>query len=218
MTYVYSYHPQSGEFLSREVADESPLEPGVFLIPANACLIEPPAVAALQVAVYRDAAWRVVADHRGKSYWLDGQRFRIDELGVVPPEGSTPEPLPPTLAATKEALIAAVDDRIGAIYSRFTRFETEYVQREAAARAFVAGGYQGDAGVWVLAFANNAGMSAAQAADLIIGQADALRNALVQLGAQRMRKYGIAAAATAEAAQAVHDDITGQAAAIAANL
>lgn len=124
----------------------------------------------------------------------------------------------PTLNEVKAGLMAGVDAYISDIYSRFTRFETEYVQREAAARAFKAGGYQGDAGVWVMSFATNAGMTATVAADLIISQADGMRAALQALGALRMGKYGISAAATAEAAQAVHDSIIGQAAAIASAL
>ena len=215
---VFLFHPLTGVFVGVYEAQESPLEPGEFLMPVASTVQQPPEVAERQVAAFRNGAWSVVADFRGVTYWLAGVATVIDEIGISPPDESTPEPLPPSLAVVKAELIAAVDDMISAIYSRFTRFETEYVQREAAARAFVAGGYQGDAGMWVTAFANNAGMSAAQAADLIIGQADALRAALAQLGAQRMRKYGIAAAATAEVAQAVHDDITGQAAAIAASL
>jgi hypothetical protein len=33
---VYSYHPETFEFLGFESANESPLEPGVYLIPAHA--------------------------------------------------------------------------------------------------------------------------------------------------------------------------------------
>lgn len=111
-----------------------------------------------------------------------------------------------------------LDSAFGAIYSRFTRFETEYIQRETAARAFKAAGYTGDAGSWVTAFAMNAGLTSHVAADLIIQQADQLRGALELLAAQRMRKYGITAAADAAAAQALHDDIIAQASVIAAGL
>lgn len=124
----------------------------------------------------------------------------------------------PTLGDVKAALMADVDTKISDIYSRFTRFETEYVQREAAAHAFKAGGYADDAGVWVMAFAGSAGMSAQAATDLIISQADSMRAALQALGALRMGKYGIAAAASEAAAQAVHDGIVEQATVIAAAL
>lgn len=142
-------------------------------------------------------------------------------MRIVAGPGGVPvlqAPVGPTLAQIKADLVKNVDDAISAIYSKFTRFETEYVQREAAARAFKAGGYTGDAGVWVMAFANSAGLTAAQATDLIIQQADLLHGALALLAAQRMRKYGITAAADAAAVQALHDDIIAQATAIASGL
>ena len=56
-------------------------------------------------------------------------------------------------------------------------------------------------------FAAPAGIPLAAAADRIVAQADSLRSALAQLGALRMRKYGIARATDAAAAQAEHDGI-----------
>lgn len=124
----------------------------------------------------------------------------------------------PALAPTKVTLVEAVDAKIAGIYNRWLRFEAEYVAREAAARAFKAGGYAGDPGVWVTSFSSNAGLSNQTAADLIIAQADGLRTALQALGALRMAKYGISAASTVASAQAAHDAIISQADAIAAAL
>jgi hypothetical protein len=122
------------------------------------------------------------------------------------------------LKETKDALVKSVDDFIAGIYSKWMRFEAEYKEREAAARAFAAGGYNGDPSVWVASFATSAGKTPQQAADLIILQADGLRTALENLGALRMTKYSIQSAASAEAAQAVRDSIIAQATAIAAAL
>ncbi len=45
----YSYSESTGEYLGQGIALESPLEPGVYLIPANATQIVSPAASANQV-------------------------------------------------------------------------------------------------------------------------------------------------------------------------
>lgn len=42
-TYVYNYHPETGDYIGASVADESPREPGVFILPGHATWTEPPA-------------------------------------------------------------------------------------------------------------------------------------------------------------------------------
>jgi hypothetical protein len=56
---IYHYIADTGIFYSEGVADESPLEPGVFLIPAHATTVAPPEVTELEVAVFRDGGWSV---------------------------------------------------------------------------------------------------------------------------------------------------------------
>lgn len=57
MTNVYNYHPDTGVFLGEEIADISPLEPGVILIPANATTEAPPACETGQLQVFRNGQW-----------------------------------------------------------------------------------------------------------------------------------------------------------------
>lgn len=59
---VYSYDPLTMEFAGAADAFESPLEPGVFPLPANSTTLEPPAFdSATQVCVFDGAAWSVHA-------------------------------------------------------------------------------------------------------------------------------------------------------------
>lgn len=123
-----------------------------------------------------------------------------------------------TLQQIKNSLTAKVDDYISNIYFKWARFRDEYIEREAAARAFKDGGYVGDPGIWVSSFATNSGKTNQQAADLIIAQADALRSALEDLGALRMQKYEIFSAESSAAAQAKYSQIVADANTIAATL
>lgn len=59
---IFNYHPVTGKFLGESVAEESPLEPGVFLVPAYATPIEPPATAEGQADFFVNGEWVVLDD------------------------------------------------------------------------------------------------------------------------------------------------------------
>ncbi len=107
----------------------------------------------------------------------------------------------------RAALATAVDEAVAAIYSRFTRFQLEYTEREAQAQAFKDAGYTGPVPPRVAEFATPAGMPAQAATDLILAQAVNLRTAQGELSALRMRKYEVLRAATDEQAQALAAEI-----------
>ena len=83
---VYDYIPETGEYNGTIEAQESPLELGVYLIPAHATTIAPPEAATGYVAVFADGAWSLIEDHRGKVYYdtLTRERHESKELGPVP--------------------------------------------------------------------------------------------------------------------------------------
>jgi hypothetical protein len=56
---IYHYNPETGKFTGQDVADESPLEPGVFLIPGYATDIEPPTCSDTEQVVFVDGAWEI---------------------------------------------------------------------------------------------------------------------------------------------------------------
>ena len=57
---IYNYDLQ-GKYTGESVADESPLETGVYLIPAKATNIKPPITKANEVAVFDGQVWNIQA-------------------------------------------------------------------------------------------------------------------------------------------------------------
>ena len=84
---IYHYHPLSGEYLGSSVADESPLEPDIFLIPAHSTSLPPPAVLENQAAVFDDGSWSIVGDWRG-NVWHKSTGLSVAhvDLGDLPPD------------------------------------------------------------------------------------------------------------------------------------
>jgi hypothetical protein len=56
---IYHYSCEEGIFHAVGIADESPLEPGVFHIPAHATDIKPPSFEEGEMAVFADGEWTV---------------------------------------------------------------------------------------------------------------------------------------------------------------
>lgn len=56
---IYHYNNETGVFLGEGVADPSPLEPGVWLIPAQAVTQQPPTHGEGQQAVWTGENWAV---------------------------------------------------------------------------------------------------------------------------------------------------------------
>ena len=121
---VYNYDPTTRTFTGASQADESPLEPGVYLIPAHATTIEPPAVADGKVARYRpdDVMWELVPDIRGTWYDADGQPVKVSDLDAdvsqltreAPPDVPEGKLLSRNVAA---ALWELIDDVRGTWYN-----------------------------------------------------------------------------------------------------
>ncbi|NLO90693.1 MAG: hypothetical protein GX410_01705 [Elusimicrobia bacterium] len=91
---IYNYSASTKEYLGEALADESPLEPGQFLIPAHATPVPPPVISAGHAAVFNGSAWDLVEDHRAEPLWSKATALaaRVTELGSLP---STLTALPP---------------------------------------------------------------------------------------------------------------------------
>lgn len=94
---IFNYDAQTGEFINESTADESPLEPGVILVPAFATTTRPPETVAHEVAIFTDGQWLVKADWRGVHLFsvADGSPVSIDEIGKEPVDvGATDQAMP----------------------------------------------------------------------------------------------------------------------------
>jgi len=99
---IYLYDA-AGIFTGIGEADESPLEPGVWLIPAGATMLAPPDFSEKQAAVWTGADWALCEDHRGEVHYstADGSTLTVSALGplaeVAP--GTTDIPPPAEMPA-----------------------------------------------------------------------------------------------------------------------
>lgn len=123
----------------------------------------------------------------------------------------SPEKLTALLAETQNQLIANIDSHAATIYSTWTRFESEYRERQAAAEAFKTANYEGECSRYITDFAQRAGLDNKTATNLILTQAAGLEKLQVELANQRMRKYELKQPnLTLEQMQSIHDDIIKQ--------
>lgn len=82
---AYSVDPVTREYVGDTVADPSPLEPGVWLLPANAFYEKPPEAAENEVAVMTDSGWSLSPDFRGSWYSkADGSVVILRDIGPLP--------------------------------------------------------------------------------------------------------------------------------------
>ena len=163
-TYKYS---QTGEFLYVIQCQESPREPGKFLIPANATTVAPPAEQAGKARVWNGEEWGYRDDNRGKTMYsvTDSRQMRImsNVLGANVPDGWTLTPPPDSdnkytfvggewLPQSVEELRAQLENQLWVNYKAYQR---KFVDPEdlTLANTCAAGGSAKGTAVqqWVLA-------------------------------------------------------------------
>lgn len=98
---IYNYHPDYKYFYWESEADESPLEPGVFLIPAHATDIEPPTCESNQIQIFNGTSWDVIEDKRGIYYSTKTLQVIENTNPLITPENSTTQQPPETPASYK---------------------------------------------------------------------------------------------------------------------
>ena len=155
---------------------------------------------------------QIIADENGNLVLIDPQPSAAHDLNLDTLTWEiSAEKLTALLADTQARLIANIDEHAAKIYSTWTRFESEYRERQTAAEAYKAAGYQGECSRYITDFAKRAGLNNQAATDLILVQAAGLEKLQVELANQRMRKYELKVPGlTIEKMQSIHDDIIKQ--------
>jgi len=97
---IYNYHSKYKNFILESVADESPLEPGVFLIPAHATDIKPPICESNQIQIFNETCWNIVEDRMGIYYSIQTQEVIENTNPSEAPENATKE-VPPEVTEGK---------------------------------------------------------------------------------------------------------------------
>ena len=116
---IFNIDPATGVYLGTSQADESPLEPGEFLIPAHAVTIAPPAVAAGERARWSGSVW-------------------IAEPIPAPP--AQPAPPVPTDGELAAAALVKTDAVAVRCFKAGVAFPADWQSYVSALRAIVAGG------------------------------------------------------------------------------
>lgn len=142
----------------------------------------------------------------------------LDYLSWIEAGNTVTPAVQESLAVLQAQLSDQIDNIVADIYSQWTRFQQEYLLREAAAQAFADGGYKGDPGIWVDAYAVAASIDNVSATKNILAQATALNGALQALAAQRMNKYKVLAATTNADAMAAYQAVVADIESIASQI
>ena len=91
---IYNYHPDYKYFYCESEADESPLEPEVFLIPAHATDIKPPTCESNQIQLFNETSWNIIEDKRGTYYSTQTQQVIENTNPLISPENATTQQPP----------------------------------------------------------------------------------------------------------------------------
>jgi hypothetical protein len=91
---IYNYHPDYKYFYCESEADPSPLEPGVFLIPAHATDIKPPTCELYQIQIFNETSWDIIEDKRGTYYSIQTQQVIENYNPLISPENATTQQPP----------------------------------------------------------------------------------------------------------------------------
>ena len=117
---VYQYDEITKIHTGNIQAQESPREPGKYLIPANATNLPPPPTDKNECAVWENGKWMLKPDFRGKVYWLgDGTEHTISVVGIAPPDDALSE---------KPVMLPTIEQQIDEINAKLMQIDLDSIR------------------------------------------------------------------------------------------
>lgn len=92
---IYNYDKDYKYYIDGSEADPSPLEPGVFLIPAHSTSIQPPNCLESEIQIFDNNSWTVITNNIGVYYNIETRQGMYNPDPSVAPEGFVKD-VPPT--------------------------------------------------------------------------------------------------------------------------
>ena len=117
----YIYDEKTKELIGTQNGFIDPLETkkqgkNVYLVPANATDKKPLKTKKNQAVIFNGSEWEIIADYRGKTYYIGTEQHEMKELGDLP-KGATFEPVEPE--KTLDELKSEKLSELTAITSKF---------------------------------------------------------------------------------------------------
>lgn len=82
MKIVYSYNPVTKEYAGEDMAALSPLEPGVYIYPANSTAVKPPDFGDGETVVFNGENWEKIIDLRGETQ-INTQTLELSAINYL---------------------------------------------------------------------------------------------------------------------------------------
>ena len=125
----YTYDENTKELIGTQNAFIDPLESekqgkDVYLIPQNGTDKEPPKIEENQAVIFNGDEWEIVADYRGKTYYIGTEQHEMKELGDLP-NGATFEPVEP-----EKTLSELKSDKLSELTAITSKYDNQLVNNE----------------------------------------------------------------------------------------
>ena len=122
----YIYDEKTKEYTGTQNAFIDPLETmkqgkNVYLVPANATAKKPLKAKENQAVIFNGSEWEIIADYRGKTYYIGTEQHEMKELGELP-NGATFHPVEP-----KKTLDELKSDKLAELTSITSKYDHQLV-------------------------------------------------------------------------------------------